>query len=128
LQTRTQINQGSLVVQMQIKYISALIVLMACLSQSVHTAQAQEEVGNDPEEKELKELNNHPELNLNDDKVLILDIDQSRQPTSTPQKEKEVVSTPKPKPAKSSPEEEEPLSFNFLYYIIQKFKYSDIVD
>ena len=38
--------------------------------------------------------------------------------------------TAKPvKPAEKTPkEEEDPLSFNFLYYIIEKFKLSDIIE
>lgn len=32
------------------------------------------------------------------------------------------------KPEKVTKEEEDPLSFNFLYYIIEKFKMSDIIE
>lgn len=32
------------------------------------------------------------------------------------------------KPADTATEEENPLSFNFLYYIIHKFKFSDVAD
>ena len=53
---------------------------------------------------------------------------------STLQKEQSAI-TPVPKtkgknsePTKTSKTEEDALSFNFLYYIIQKFKISDIVD
>lgn len=33
-----------------------------------------------------------------------------------------------PKEAEKAKKEEDPLSFNFLYYIIEKFKFSDIVE
>ncbi|HMV07809.1 MAG TPA: hypothetical protein PK325_02325 [Cyclobacteriaceae bacterium] len=49
----------------------------------------------------------------------------------------EIKSKPAPKTVEKAPkedeklqkkEEEDPLSFNFLYYIIEKFKFSDIVE
>lgn len=35
---------------------------------------------------------------------------------------------PKPLKAEKAEKEEDPLSFNFLYYIIEKFKLSDIIE
>jgi hypothetical protein len=46
-------------------------------------------------------------------------------PTATPLKAKAKTAEPAKAPSKT---EEDALSFNFLYYIIQKFKISDIVD
>lgn len=87
---------------------------------------------------DVQELNSHPELNLNEDKTLIMDADAKQQ--KTPQANREAsaaantTTTKKQEPQKSSSNpsgdktQEDPLSFNFLYFIIQKFKYSDIVD
>ncbi|MBX2941065.1 MAG: hypothetical protein KF860_01860 [Cyclobacteriaceae bacterium] len=76
----------------------------------------------------------YQELNLNEDKSLIYDVSESRPSRSTPksiQRDSTSLNSMKPKAnRKSSVEkkEEDPLSFNFLYYIIQKYKISDIVD
>lgn len=85
---------------------------------------------------EVQELNSHPELNLNEDKTLIMDAD--AKPTKASQTGRESSPTPQnnvkkqetqQKPSSSSVDKsEDPLSFNFLYFIIQKFKISDIVD
>lgn len=91
-----------------------------------YSANAQD--GNPPynEEKEVKELNSHPELNLNDDKTLIIETEQTKPSNQAPTKE--LVTGNKTKSKISPKEEKDALSFNFLYYIIEKFKYSDIVD
>lgn len=83
---------------------------------------------------EVQELNQqHPELNLNDDKTLLMDADikasknqpNTRETVPVNVKNKSDGAT---KPSSSEKTEEDPLSFNFLYFIIQKFKISDIVD
>ncbi len=117
---------------MQQKYLHSLVIVFALSGLLVYSVQAQENIPNDPQEKEIKELNNHPELNLEDDKTLLLESDGQKPSASLPIS-KEAVSvkqTTKSKSDKAHPdkEEEDALSFNFLYYIIQKFKISDIVD
>jgi hypothetical protein len=87
---------------------------------------------------ELQELNSHPELNINDDKTLIMDGDSkpakvsttardTNTPSNTNAKKQEQQQRPSSNPSNNKAEED-PLSFNFLYFIIQKFKFSDIVD
>jgi hypothetical protein len=51
-------------------------------------------------------------------------------PTQKPKAEKNIPAAPITKPAleKQPKEDESILSFNFLYYIIQKYKLQDIVD
>ncbi len=117
---------------MQQKYLHSLVVLIALSGLLVYSVQAQENIPIDPQEKEIKELNNHPELNLDDDKTLLLESEGQKPSTSqTISKEAVTVNkSAKSKSEKAQPdkEEEDALSFNFLYYIIQKFKISDIVD
>src|SRR6478735_8437808 len=88
--------------------------------------------------QEMQELNQqHPELNLNDDKTLLMDADaraSKNQSQSNMHDAGSSGNSSKNKSdgsSKSSPNdktEEDPLSFNFIYFIIQKFKASDIVD
>lgn len=97
------------------------------------SANAQE---NSPNNESDELLNAHPELNLREDKSLIYEPSESKtlsggkeQPIVAPAK----VTTPtkgKPGEAGKTPAktEEDALSFNFLYYIIQKFKISDIIE
>jgi hypothetical protein len=83
---------------------------------------------------EIQDLNQHPELNLNDDKTLLVEPDAKANKTQVGAKELNTAVPPKikpesqAKPSASEKAEEDPLSFNFLYFIIQKFKFSDIVD
>jgi hypothetical protein len=114
------------------KYLHSLVVLIALSGLLVYSVQAQENLPIDPQEKEIKELNNHPELNLDDDKTLLLESE-GQKPSSSQPIQKEAVTVNKSAKSKSDKaqpdkEEEDALSFNFLYYIIQKFKISDIVD
>ena len=94
------------------------------------TADAQEVDPVNNDEKEIKEeLSSHPELNLHEDKTLISEPEQKA--TLNHPITKEATPSAKTTRPKSNPEkdeDEDALSFNFLYYIIQKFKYSDIVD
>jgi len=90
---------------------------------------------------EVQELNSHPELNLSDDKMLIMDgdsrtgkVSQGRDTNASPNatNSANAKKQEQQKPSSSNPTndktQEDPLSFNFLYFIIQKFKFSDIVD
>lgn len=72
------------------------------------------------------------ELNLNEDKPLLYEQSESRNTRSVQhyQRDSVIASPGKPKAGKKSADkkEDDALSFNFLYYIIQKYKISDIVD
>lgn len=116
---------------MQQKYLHSLVVVIALSGLLAYSVQAQENIPIDPQEKEIKELNNHPELNLDDDKTLLLESEDQKPNASQPILKEAVTSKSaksKSEKAHADKEEEDALSFNFLYYIIQKFKISDIVD
>lgn len=121
-------------VTMKQKFSVIAVLILAFAGLLGYSAQAQEN-REDPAE-EIKELNaTHPELNLEEDKTLISEPDQKgngqhpavlkEAPASTLKSSKTKVDGVKPVAEK---EEDDALSFNFLYYIIQKFKISDIVD
>lgn len=114
---------------MQIKLkFSIVLFLVACLF--AFKANAQDE----GQPQEVQELNQqHPELNLNDDKTLLMDVDTKTVRSQSNARDASVNNLKsKPdnqsKPSANEKTEEDPLSFNFLYFIIQKFKISDIVD
>jgi hypothetical protein len=84
-------------------------------------------------------LNEYPELSPLQDPTLKEDKPLLYEPEGKPLQKEQTVNTATPsskpktktaEPAKAAPSknEEDALSFNFLYYIIQKFKISDIVD
>ena len=83
---------------------------------------------------EIPDTNFHPETN--DDKPLLFEPDKSPSNTekSNQQKEQATTATKTGKAKAGDPKnvgtktEDDALSFNFLYYIIQKFKISDIVE
>ncbi len=119
---------------MKQKFSVIAVLILAFAGLLGYSAQAQEN-REDPTE-EIKELNaTHPELNLEEDKTLISEPDQKvngqhpavlkEAPASTLKSSKIKADGVKPVAEK---EEDDALSFNFLYYIIQKFKISDIVD
>jgi len=109
------------------------LVLTFALMGFAFMATAQEEGQPSPE---MRELNQHPELNLNDDKTLIMESESKTVRLPSNQNTREgntgnpaalkAKSENASKPAGEKPGD--PLSFNFLYFIIQKFKISDIVD
>lgn len=106
--------------------------LVGLLFLGVYNLRAQEENFSSPEQQELKQ---HPELNLEDDKTLIMEVDQSSKPAKAmPSNGKDSNTnstkskTEANKTAAKEKAEEDPLNFNFLYFIIQRFKISDIVD
>lgn len=115
------------------KFTHLFFTVFAFCAMLVFSAQAQEHSPvTDPTEVEIKELNSHPELNLNEDKTLLLESSEHQQRPHGAVVNREQVVTKQPAKAKvekpAEKEEEDALSFNFLYYIISKFKYSDIVD
>ena len=85
---------------------------------------------------DIQELNSHQELNLNDDKTLIMDVDAKPKansivrdsPVATQANTKKQDQQQRSSSPSTDKAQEDPLSFNFLYFIIQKFKISDIVD
>ena len=117
---------------MQVKLKISILLFLAVLFIG-NKSNAQDE-GQTVSEVQVQELNQqHPELNLNDDKTLFMDAD-GKAPKSQPNSRETGSVNIKskldgaPKPSSSEKTEEDPLSFNFLYFIIQKFKISDIVD
>ena len=112
--------------------ISIVLFLATCLVG--FRANAQDEGQLQPVQ-EVQELNQqHPELNLNDDKTLLMDADAKAPKNQTAHEVSNAVNSNKnksdnsTKPSSNEKAEEDPLSFNFIYFIIQKFKISDIVD
>lgn len=75
----------------------------------------------------------YQELNLSEDKSLIYDHNENRpaRTIQSIQKDSLAMQASKGKVVKKATtekKEDDALSFNFLYYIIQKYKISDIVD
>lgn len=76
----------------------------------------------------------YQELNLNEDKPLIYELNENRAPrtaVNNSQRDSIASVSAKVKTTKKTSAEkkdDDALSFNFLYYIIQKYKASDIVD
>jgi hypothetical protein len=78
----------------------------------------------------------HRELNLGEDKTLIYDHpshlsvvkDSSQTNRQLPLSPAKVSKSEAQKNIKKEKEDEDVLSFNFLYYMLQKFKMSDLVD
>lgn len=76
---------------------------------------------------------NNQELNLNEDKALLFEQNEVRPAKSAQNFQRDTVATiiSRPRSSKKTAtdkKEDDALSFNFLYYIIQKYKISDIVD
>ena len=115
---------------MKVKF-SNLLTAFAAVFVLTLSAQAQEDLP----ALEIQDPT-HSELNLDEDKTLIYD-----HPSHTSILRDSVQMAPrvapaaakmaKPEPHKGSrkeKDEEETLSFNFLYYMFQKFKMSDLID
>jgi len=70
--------------------------------------------------------------NLREEKPLLYEPEgksnNSKEQTVSPAPTKAKIKSPEPTKTPATKTEEDALSFNFLYYIIQKFKISDIVD
>jgi hypothetical protein len=83
---------------------------------------------------EIPELSpNYPDQMLREEKPLLYEPDgkssvQKEQPVINQATFKTKGKNSEPSKSTNSKTEEDALSFNFLYYIIQKFKISDIVD
>lgn len=90
------------------------------------SAQAQDELPSvDPQDPA------HNEYNLEDDKALIYDHSTHLPARDSVQVLRVAPMTQAAKPAKPDAhkkDEDDALSFNFIYYIIQKFKMSDLID
>ena len=119
---------------MKVKFLSVALSLVSLWLASL-SVQAQDK---ELSPNELLDPN-HSELNLNEDKTLLFEHESKPKGTFrdsamvhdkpafiaiTPSKSK----TSEHKSSNNSKEEEDALSFNFLYYIIQKFKISDLID
>lgn len=120
---------------MKVKFIPIVLLFsMICLWLPTASADAQDK-GLSP--NELLDPN-HSELNLNEDKILLTEHESKptlpARDSAMVHSKPTLVTTPvtKSKTAEHKPstakEEDDALSFNFLYYIIQKFKISDLVD
>src|SRR5262245_15471689 len=109
--------------------VSTILAISAAVFLVTLSARAQDELP-------ILELQdpNHRELNLNEDKTLIYDhpghtsVRDSVQTTPrimpiTPAKPKQEAQK-----SKGKDDDEDTLSFNFLYYMFQKFKMSDMID
>ncbi|MEQ9412920.1 MAG: hypothetical protein RIF39_03780, partial [Cyclobacteriaceae bacterium] len=74
----------------------------------------------------------YQEFNLNEDKLLIYEVNENKSSRSTAVTTRDSVAIKAKarvsKKTSDDKKEEDALSFNFLYYIIQKYKISDIVD
>jgi hypothetical protein len=110
--------------------LSSLLLMLAIVD-----ARAQEGTPNN----EIPDLTSHPELNLNEDKTLLFEPDRNSSSEKSVQNKEQITITPSrstkskttdltQKAAAAKNPEDDALSFNFLYYIIQKFKISDIVE
>lgn len=111
---------------------SRLPIILAAVMLAALSAYAQEEVpvieGPDPA---------HREVNYNEDKTLILDqpVQQNQHPgmrdsvqTIVPKPATRIVRPETPREGQKKGTEDDALRFNFLYYIIQKYKLSDIIE
>jgi hypothetical protein len=88
------------------------------------TVAAQE---NDIPLNEPQFVNGNPDSNLNEDRPLLFEPDsKSTKRDSTQLKVTNHKAKTEQRP--SSSKNDDALSFNFLYYIIQKFKISDLID
>jgi hypothetical protein len=111
--------------------LCGFVAVLGLLTSTNVSAQSE----NDPSTDELNDLNQAEQLNLNDDKTLIFEHesrsskvkDSSHVHVATPIAPTKVKSSEQAKPS-AAKEEDDVLSFNFLYYIIEKFKISDLID
>ncbi|HWA32790.1 MAG TPA: hypothetical protein VG737_01605 [Cyclobacteriaceae bacterium] len=108
--------------------VSSILATFAAVFLITLSAQAQDELP-------ILELQdpNHRELNLNEDKTLIYDHPGHTSVRDSSQASQRVTpvlpSKPKADAQKTKgKDEDDTLSFNFLYYMFQKFKMSDMID
>ena|SRR6185295_12349411 len=107
--------------------VSKLLATLAAVFILSWSAQAQEEmpVVENPDPY-------HREFNLNEDKILIYDRSHSTVKDSVQLLQRTIpahsTKAVRPDASKSKEAEDDALSFNFLYYMLQKFKLSDLID
>jgi hypothetical protein len=106
-----------------------VLIFMSLTVATVSTVSAQEGVPYN----EIPEIApNSIDPNLREEKPLIYEPESKSiakdQPTNSSISTKAKSKNPEPTKAVGTKPEEDALSFNFLYYIIQKFKISDIVE
>jgi hypothetical protein len=114
---------------MKVKFSHFLGCTIALVSLVVFSANAQEGIPNN----EIPDLNFHPELQ-EERPLLVEPVGNNVEKPS--QNKEQLIAAPKSGRIKSvdgsknpaAKPEDDALSFNFLYYIIQKFKISDIVE
>ena len=106
------------------KLVVALFIPALCLFS--WAAQAQ---GDDLPNSEIPSASHMPETVTTDDKPLLFENEMKAPRRDSAQtKPTVVIAKPKADHKPSSSKDGDALSFNFLYYIIQKFKISDLVD
>ena len=113
---------------MRAKYLTGIVLLFLLMTGVISETRAQDEVPGpdlnsintlDPNEYDEKPLLYDPEGKTS---RTTIDSSSSKSPSLTPTKK-----PPMPAEVKKSKEESDPLNFNFLFYIIQKFKSSDLM-
>lgn len=115
--------------KLNLSHLLALVTFILTVS-AVSSASAQDGAP----ANEYPELSPLQDPTVKEDKPLLYEPEgkssQKEQPinTTTTSSAKQKVKTSEPSKTADSKNEEDALSFNFLYYIIQKFKISDIVD
>jgi hypothetical protein len=116
---------------MKLKFSYFLGFTFLLLTGVVFSAHAQEGIPNN----EIPDLNFlQPDYQIQEEKPLLFEPSgaeknsQSREQLNSGQKSAKSKTGDGSKNPAARPEEEDALSFNFLYYIIQKFKISDIVE
>lgn len=121
--------------KMELKFQLSLFATLALAMCSI-SLMAQEENFSAQELQELKQQQHAEFLNLEDDKTLIMEVDSKTGRVITPSTSSKenssgaaaIQSKPKTDSKSAAKDKEDPLNFNFLYFIIQRFKISDIVD
>ena len=114
---------------MRAKYLTGFVLLFLLMTGVVSETRAQDEFPGpdlnsintqEPNEYDEKPLLYEPEGSRTSRSTI--DSSSSKSPALTPAKK-----PPMPAELKKSKEESDPLNFNFLFYIIQKFKSSDLM-
>ena len=114
---------------MRAKYLTGVVLLFLLMMAVIGETRAQDEVPGpdfnsintqDPNEYDEKPLLYEPEGSRTSKSTS--DSSSSKSPALTPTRK-----PPMPAELKKSKEESDPLNFNFLFYIIQKFKSSDLM-
>ena len=111
---------------------SAFLVVVCCALVSSIPVNAQEEKTQAEIEAAAKEnLRNEPDplfSSESDSRTINKPIAAPVLTKETQRDSVQVKATKPPKSSEKAQKEEDPLSFNFLYYIIERFKLSDIIE